>query len=735
MHLDEPNSSAPTSGRSEDPSRGKVEQNAWPRGLAEAVQAGLPYSVAVLDRSGTIVAVSAAWKRFARDNGAPALAESSVGLNYLAVCRAASGLSSEGAQEAAAGIRAVLEGSQSLFTLEYACHSPTEQRWFLLHVAPLPGGRGGAIVSHLAITERKQLEQALAEQKRAFEGLLAASPDHIFLLDPAGRFVYVNPAAAAAIVAANGRPADEIVGHSAHELGLPPDFVSQFEAQQAKARAGHPVVAETPFPSPRGTRTFEYVLSPIYAEDGRLEALAGITRDVEERRLLERRTQEALQALLAMAQALTSADGAADAADSGAAPGTGEVTRRLAEAARSVLGGERITLAAVDPETEHLQPLVRVEGPSEAERQSSAGAGQFGLSDYLPPQLIARLRAGEVVVYERHGAAQRRRPVFGAYGAYGASPALLAPLRLGPDLIGVLALDYGAAPHIFTAAEHALVGATAHLVALVLQRDRLFREREEGRVRELTLQETARRMGEFLATASHDLRSPLTVTMGSIDIATRRFERLAAVLAQTPGLADQLEVARRSLAEASQSADQLARLVALLFDLSLIRAGKLELHCVPCDLAALVREPVEALRLANPRRTIDLQVVVAGPVWVVADADRIGQVVTNYLSNALKYSAEDQAVAVRVAVAGAGARVTVKDHGPGLPRSEQDRVWQAFYRAEGVRVQSGSGSGLGLGLHICKTIVEAHGGQVGVKSAVGKGSTFSFTLPLAQATG
>jgi signal transduction histidine kinase len=142
---------------------------------------------------------------------------------------------------------------------------------------------------------------------------------------------------------------------------------------------------------------------------------------------------------------------------------------------------------------------------------------------------------------------------------------------------------------------------------------------------------------------------------------------------------------------------------------------------------------VEALRLANPQRTIDLHVLAAGPVPVVADVDRIGQVVTNYLTNALKYSPEDQPVAVRVAVMGAVARVAVTDHGPGLPPREHERIWQKFYRAEGVRVQSGSGSGLGLGLHICKTIVEAHGGLVGVESAVGKGSTFSFTLPLAEA--
>jgi signal transduction histidine kinase len=282
------------------------------------------------------------------------------------------------------------------------------------------------------------------------------------------------------------------------------------------------------------------------------------------------------------------------------------------------------------------------------------------------------------------------------------------------------------------------VGITISLVASATERSRrrALSERAEAQAHELAaMKQLQERMDEFLATASHDLRAPLTVTMGSISLATGRFERLAAaVLAQPPDLVKQVEATRRSLDETSQSVNRLARLVALLFDISLVRAGKLELHCVPCDLVAVVREPLEALRLASPQRTIDLQVLAAGPVPVVADADRIGQVVTNYLTNALKYSPEDQAVAVRVDVTGAGARVAVADHGPGLPQREHDRIWQAFYRAEGVRVQSGSGSGLGLGLHICKTIVERHGGQVGVESAGGQGSTFSFTLPLADAT-
>src|SRR5260221_8084486 len=166
----------------------------------------------------------------------------------------------------------------------------------------------------------------------------------------------------------------------------------------------------------------------------------------------------------------------------------------------------------------------------------------------------------------------------------------------------------------------------------------------------------------------------------------------------------------------------------------------LELHRTPVDLAAVVREQVLALRVAHPHRTVHLELPVDGPceapceapVPVVADAERIGQVVTNYVTNALKYSQGDQPVAIQVARDAAWVRVSVEDHGPGLPTSEQERIWGRFYQAKGLRVQSGSGTGLGLGLHICKAIIEGHGGKVGVESEVGKGSTFWFTLLLAD---
>jgi signal transduction histidine kinase len=116
----------------------------------------------------------------------------------------------------------------------------------------------------------------------------------------------------------------------------------------------------------------------------------------------------------------------------------------------------------------------------------------------------------------------------------------------------------------------------------------------------------------------------------------------------------------------------------------------------------------------------------------MADPDRIGQVVTNYLTNALKYSIAAMPVDVHLTVEQGLARVAVRDRGPGLPLEEQQRLWQRFYRVAGINVRSGSGVGLGLGLYICRSIIERHYGEVGVQSAPGQGSTFWFTLPLIE---
>jgi signal transduction histidine kinase len=280
------------------------------------------------------------------------------------------------------------------------------------------------------------------------------------------------------------------------------------------------------------------------------------------------------------------------------------------------------------------------------------------------------------------------------------------------------------------------------------ERDRLVREREEARADELAAHETSRHMETFLATAAHDLRTPLGTIVGYLDLAQRKTDGLTSAVSEGspyPELASQVAAVRAHLDDVDHSAARLARLLNLLFDTAAIRAGKLELHRVPCAVGALVHEQVEAMRVAAPDRTIRLQAPAeaprGGPIVVEADADRLAEVVTNYLNNALKYSPRDRPVDVSAEARKGRARVAVRDQGPGIPKEERARVWELFHRAPGreahATTSSGvQGSSLGLGLYTCKVIITAHGGRVGVKSTVGQGSTFWFTLPLAgPATG
>jgi signal transduction histidine kinase len=147
-----------------------------------------------------------------------------------------------------------------------------------------------------------------------------------------------------------------------------------------------------------------------------------------------------------------------------------------------------------------------------------------------------------------------------------------------------------------------------------------------------------------------------------------------------------------------------------LLDISRIQANKLEFHLEHCDLASIVRDAVQDQLLESDavRRTIHVNIPAEQSVPIIADADRIGQVVSNYLSNALKYSAEQQPVNVSLQLEGPSAHVLVNDQGPGLPFAEQQHIWDRFYRAQDIEVQSGSGIGLGLGLYICRTIIERH---------------------------
>jgi signal transduction histidine kinase len=272
------------------------------------------------------------------------------------------------------------------------------------------------------------------------------------------------------------------------------------------------------------------------------------------------------------------------------------------------------------------------------------------------------------------------------------------------------------------------------LLALALVRQFLTAVENERlhRAREAALRETTTQMEIFLGIAGHELKNPLASIQVGLQLVEQRIRRLLQrERVEATEVAPLLEPLLEPVVQVEHEEERLQRLVNDIVDVARVQAGRLELTLVPTDLATVVRQAVVEQRQLNPERTLNLECPEASRMVVTADAHRLGQVVTNFLTNALKYSPAERPVAVGLQADDQQARVWVRDDGPGLPPEEQKRVWERFHRTPGIEVLSGTGVGLGLGLHICRSIIDQHNGQVGVQSMPGQGSTFWFSLPLA----
>ena len=245
-------------------------------------------------------------------------------------------------------------------------------------------------------------------------------------------------------------------------------------------------------------------------------------------------------------------------------------------------------------------------------------------------------------------------------------------------------------------------GEPQYFIAIVediSQRKRIEQEREQ-----------------ILSMVSHELKTPLSSLKARAHLLRRSLTKALGVH-QAP-----------HVSEMELAISRLERLLNELLDTTRLEQGTLEMHLQRCDLAALCREAAdEQMAAANRLVTLELP---SEPVEVAADGGHIAQVLTNLLTNAMKYSAEDCPVTLTLRRCAGEARVCVRDEGPGIPPESLPNLFERFYRVPGVHARSGSPGGLGLGLFISKSIIERHGGEMRVESELGRGSTFAFMLPL-----
>ncbi|HEV8143062.1 MAG TPA: HAMP domain-containing sensor histidine kinase, partial [Methylomirabilota bacterium] len=221
---------------------------------------------------------------------------------------------------------------------------------------------------------------------------------------------------------------------------------------------------------------------------------------------------------------------------------------------------------------------------------------------------------------------------------------------------------------------------------------------------------------EFLANMSHELRTPLNAVIGFSEVLLERmFGEVYAKQAEY-------------LSDIHASAEHLLSLINDILDLSKIEAGRMELDVAEFDLPTAIDNALTLVRERAGRRGVALERAVDDRLGAIrGDERKIKQVLLNVLSNALKFTPEGGRVEVRAGIANGTAEISVIDTGIGIAPEDHDAVFEEFHQVGSAEKKS---EGTGLGLPLSKKFVELHGGRIWLKSEIGAGSTFTFTLPL-----
>jgi signal transduction histidine kinase len=287
---------------------------------------------------------------------------------------------------------------------------------------------------------------------------------------------------------------------------------------------------------------------------------------------------------------------------------------------------------------------------------------------------------------------------------------VLAPLLAGPEIIGALSL-VRRKPHAFSPGEIELLGLLGRLVGTAVQNIRAY-EAERTTAEELRRLSALR--ADFVSLVSHELRSPMASVIGSARTLQMRWREL------TP------EQRESFLGLIAHETSRLAELIGDVLDTSRIEAGTFSYSFDDVDLGQLVRDTTAAAERGQDE--IPVRAIVHDPLpQVRGDRDRLRQILINLIDNAVKYSRPGEEVRVEAQSANGLVLIEVADRGPGIPTEQQNVIFEKFGRAH---TGDTAKPGTGLGLFIARSIAEAHGGSLAVRSHPDQGATFSLSLPV-----
>ncbi len=506
---------------------------------------------------------------------------------------------------------------------------------------------------------RAEIERR-TRSERNFRGLIDAAPDAILVIDCEGRIVKVNEEAERMF----GYARDALLGRDV-DLIIPDRFKPAHHAKRARyadSPSARTISRDIAAKRADGAEVpVEIRISPL--ESGGQLSVVGIVRDVTERQRAHMEQQRLVHDLGERVKELTALHAAGRLLNEPASPA--DLLPRIVALLPPAwqypdITSARISAAGVDARTPEFEPT-----PWCQRAEFRIAGGQAGVIE---------------VVY--------REP----------RPAAVE----GP----------------FLAEERSLIESLAAMLRAYFERLQVEDQRidlaraEAGRQR---AQEDNAAKDQFLATLSHELRSPLNVMLGWIQM-------LRSGQMNAESMARGFDVLDRSVRLQS-------KLIEDLLDVSRIIAGKLRIEKRRIDLAIVANNAVDAARPGARDRNVNLSATIASSLWMDADPQRLQQVISNLLTNALKFTPELGSIEVRLGRTGDRAELVVRDSGIGIPEDLLPRIFDRFQQGDSSTTRTHRG--LGLGLAIVKHLVEQHGGQIAAASdGSGCGSTFTVTFPL-----
>lgn len=546
------------------------------------------------------------------------------------------------------------------------------------------GGRRVLTVMLRDISDRKRAEEALRLSDERFRLALRHGRVIMTHQDRDLRYTWIH----------NPRPGfspERLLGKTDEALMAPEESARLLAIKREVLATGRGAQTEARVEVEGEMRVFEVSIDPLYGLHGEIEGLTEVSVDVTRRKRVEQELQFLAEAGSILAASL-------------------DYRATLVELARLFVRSSWCDFCVIDLLEEGTPFRLTVEARDPADAELAEQLRHFALEPNRPYISRAVLQTGQSALLAEvppgylEQVAQRPENLR-LLRALAPKSLMGVPLIARGRLVGSISCALSRQSRWFHAADLRFAEEVARRAALSVDNARLY----------WAAQNASRARDEVLGVVAHDLRNPLN----SIVLAATKLKR------RPPGVEDE----RRSVQPISTilaAARMMNRLIQDLLDVARLEARQLTLERTPYPSARLVEEAVDAARPLAQGQEVVVEVEEGLPL-VLADRDRVSQVLSNLIGNAIKFTPPGGRITVLAREGLGEVQFSVRDTGMGIPEDQLPHVFDRFWRGN-ERDQRGAG----LGLTICKGIVETHGGRIWVESEPGVGSTFTFTLPVAQ---